>query len=365
MALVATLASGQGLVNGDQAVYLWEASQSGGPIRWTHVGYIFLLRVLPQLSSSGADYLSCVFFGGSIGLFAWREMSRGHSQLASIYLVFMVLPWAPFGEVDTAWFFLAVLAVLAPPVWGFLFAGLMVTVSPTALAGIPVLVWWRRDVRWLGAAFATLVLIVVSSGDWLWGTRGVLTGGWLSMPGRQLQSLMFPIFALVLLSPWATLQALLLGGVGLMAPADVPGHWWAGLVFARYLGEYFGTATRLKSRLVIGLLVFFALQSSLATRTTCCRLREETEALREVSGSLERGDAVVGSWSMTQRVQVHVPFLIPRRGESEVSEAFCRVTIRRLILLPGVQWPGEVLHEGKIRFVNGSDQRVKKGCEQR
>ncbi|MCB9678711.1 MAG: hypothetical protein H6737_26650 [Alphaproteobacteria bacterium] len=299
---LALLLVGAGPVNGDAAVYLDQIVDGDITARWTHAGFIMIFMMFRGVGDLSLllDVASVLASVVAIGAWGTALAERGGEMRAGWLLAGLVLPFAPFGEVDTLWLALCGLGFLAGPRAGAALLGLAVTVSPTALATIPWIVIRKQDSRWIGALVAVLVLTVVSQGGWWTGTRGVLTGGWAPDPLRNLPWLVVPLGMAVWAHAtgrarlrWADALAL----VGLLAPGDVPGFWIAALPLVSVgsaVDDRRGWAAMVA-------LVGMGMNTAAATHE---RVERETATIRSIAAEIGPGDAIVGPWSWGVRINL-------------------------------------------------------------
>jgi len=320
--VVGVALSGAGPVNGDAAVYAQQAVTGALTERWTHVGYVALLQMFSIFVDvhRAADLLSAVCAAAAIGLLGTRlatldpERESGSALLAGTLLAGLVLPWAPFGEVDPVWLACLGVGVLSDPRLGGLGLGAAVLISPTSLAAMPWIVIKYRDYRWV-APVAVLVLITgLSLGAYWTGNRGLATGGWSPDPVAHFQWLIVPI----LMGVRGVVPVDMLVLVGLLAPGDVPGHWVVAL-------PLIAEASRARDRLwwaAVAVLVGLGLQRTVETRD---RVLRETALIAEISKRITPAGQVVGPWSWGVRIAVattgesdgipHAPGRQPCEGE--------------------------------------------------
>jgi hypothetical protein len=200
----ALLALGSGPIDGDAAAYAvgrWNE-------RWTHAAYVLLLRIVDgDLLSWIACWLAAV------------GAARMGGRLAAAGTAAVLLPWAPFAEVEPLWIAAMVWAASGP--WWLAAVG--VAFSPTALLATP----WvgRRGV--LAGMAAVAVLTVISGGDWWYGPRGVAEA--VLLPGRTLAE--WGRWLPWALLPLADRRCVLLAPL-LLAPPDVPAWTLMGIAWS-------------------------------------------------------------------------------------------------------------------------------------
>jgi hypothetical protein len=205
----ALLALGTGPIDGDAAAYGVGAWNE----RWTHAAYVAALRVV---DGDVLSWLACWL--AAIGA------ARTGGRLAAAGTAAVLLPWAPFAEVEPLWIAAMVWAATGP--WWL--AALGVALSPTALLATP---WAGRRAVLAGMA-AVAVLTVVSGGAWFTGPRGVgeavlLPGRTLAEWGKWLPWALLPLAR----GRWWLLAPLVL------APPDVPAWLLVGIAWTMALGQ--------------------------------------------------------------------------------------------------------------------------------
>ncbi len=363
---------GAGPVNGDAAVYLYQAREGIFDERTIHIGYIALAALLRPLAGSalGAvmDGISCLALAGlalAAGLLARRQGGRG--LVALLVTAACALPVAPFAEVDLLWAALLALAAALPQRWAaaLLVAGAL-SVSPVALLGLPWVAWTRRDPWGPGAGLlAWLPLLAWCGSDWWLGPRGVLTAvavpsSWMRLCTAWGAALLLPgIAGLVLVGLQGLDRARALGAALAMVPffllvrnADVHawllGVLWLGLAAGQ--GALRWPVGRLLLWLPLVLQLGFSWRSAALERN---RIRQD-EALAARLAQRADGEKVVShSWTWGVR------YGLQRGGRpygdwcspGELDPAAQRI----LVLPPGTTIPGDwswhVGQDGVLRGV--------------
>lgn len=278
---------GSGTLGGDPVVYAAQARAGDLWSRPVHLGYLALANALAPLAGDALlrwlDAVSALAAAAIV-------LVVGRSTPSALAAAVVVLPLAPYAEVDLVWVALLVGASVAPPALGAALVASAVAVSPVALLATPWLFATTRDARPLaGALVAVGALTVASGGAWWAGDRGVLTAA-VWMPGRSLEA-----WARAL--PWLCLP-LYRGPVGplvatlplCLAPPDVPGWLVPGLAVARQVRG--GPA----------LVVAQAAVAALTLASTSATLRAEDRLLRRVAAEVGAGDGVVARWSDGVRI---------------------------------------------------------------
>jgi hypothetical protein len=313
--LPAGLALGSGPLNGDVAAYLTSPVTD----RWVHVPYAALARAVGAV---GLDLTSVVASAVIVALAARR------SSLAGLGAAAVLLPFAPFAEVDLPWVALAWAAVEVHP-W---FLGLAVAVSPSALLAAPWVV--ARTGRWdavLAAAAAVAVLTAASGGLWWTGERGVLHAGPL-LVGRGLGLWLAHL-------PWFVLLAAPRSGAGLawglplaLAPTDTP--LWL-------LPALAVVADAEPSRWVRLAVAAHWLGALLALGDRAARVRGENEVVATLASRWQPGDGLIAPWTWGARVAVAVsgdvygvPWHPPGRWLRDQEAVWCRDEPARVHHLP-------------------------------
>lgn len=341
---VGLVLAGSGTLGGDPVVYAAQAQAGDLWSRPVHLGYIALAHLLVPLAGESLlvwlDVVSALA-GAAIVLAA------GRSTTAALVAAAVVLPRAPFAEVDLLWVALLLHAIDAPWRRASLLVGLAVTVSPVALLALPWLVATSRDPRPLaGAGVAVLLLTLVSGGAWWTGDRGVWTAAVL-MPGRVVENwaLALPWLCIPLhRGPWAPLLAT----VPLwLAPPDVPTWLVPGLAIAR--------GARPARWLPLGQL---AIALAVLSWTTL-EVRREDRLLRGVAAELAPDDGVVARWSDGVRVSTFAtgdPYGLvwrpPDRPVRDQAARWCASPPERVAVLEG----------GGVRWEEGRAWHLRFGC---
>lgn len=230
---MALVQAGQGVLNGDAAIYAWQGEVGDWHARPVHLGWIGLANVLGALQlpvRAALDVCHVLIAALAVGGLARR------SWLSALLAACLLLPLASWAEVDVPW---AVAwlgaASLSGPVAALCLA-LSVSLSPTALLAVPALLALRPGQRWglcLATGLTLLALTAVSGGLWWTGGRGVLTTAGHAGPAGLL-ALLDPVLLTALALGahrlrWTWLWLLL----PMLAPADVPGWLPLGLLAAR------------------------------------------------------------------------------------------------------------------------------------
>jgi hypothetical protein len=327
---------GSGPLNGDAAAYAAQAASGTLDDRWTHAGYLLPAALLaplaglgPRAALLGMDLASWLAAALLVALGARRvERAGGDGALAGLGIAAVLLPWAPFGEVDLPW-----MAACSLPAPGM---ALAVAISPVALLAVTDL----RRLAW--ALGAVALLTALSAGDWWVGERGVLTSPG-PLPGRALQGLLLHLpWAMVLLSAKASLPVLAGALPLLLAPPDVP--VWA-LVGAR-LAEVAARAPHPWLRWAVALQLVLGAGEGTAR---IWRVRQEDRVVAEVAASLGPTDGLVAPWSWGARVAVArtgdpygIPWHPPGRWLRDQRRQWCEARPARILALP----PGE---DGQVR----------------
>jgi hypothetical protein len=175
VALVGLFCVGKGFANGDAAVYWHAGSQLDFTERSIHLGY---LVVAAGVRSPLALDLVSVAAAAATVVAAGRH--GGWSWFASAIVGCAVVPYAGYAEVDLLWTALLAWAVIAPARVGAALVAVAVSISPTALLALPIVVDQARPKAvWLlmGALGMVSLLTLVSGGDWWFGDRGVVAYG--------------------------------------------------------------------------------------------------------------------------------------------------------------------------------------------
>lgn len=286
--LVAGLAlGGSGTLGGDPVVYAAQARAGDLWSRPVHLGYLALANALAPLAGDALlrwlDAVSALAAAAVV-------LAVGRTTASALVAAAVVLPHAPFAEVDLVWVALLAWVPAVRPAVGAALVALAVAVSPVALLALPWLLATTRDARPLaGAAVAVLALTLVSGGDWWIGDRGVLTGAALA-PGRVAERWAWAL-------PWLGLPLYrgpagpLLSTLPLwLAPPDVPTALVPGLALA--------SGVRRASMLAWAQ----AAVGAFALASTTASVRAEDRLLREVAAELGPRDGVVARWSDGVRI---------------------------------------------------------------
>lgn len=334
-----------GPLNGDAAAYAAQVDSGALTERWTHAGYV----LAASLASRGASLLGAplpspllldlgsMFAAAMLVLWASSAAERegGDGRLAALCVAAVVLPHAPFGEVDLPWAALALLSQAAPAAFA-----LAVAISPTALLALPALCAARladgARVRALLAAalLSVLLLTILSQGAWWTGDRGVLRAGPL-MPGRSLGGLLLHVpWLVVLSSPRASLVTLSSGIPLLLAPPDVPvSIFLSSLVAARASRS---SSPLLRPAIVLQIAIAIG-QGAMAAHT----LREEQAVLRQVARTFSPGRGLVASFRWGARasylISGHpygIPWRAPDRFPREPRSSWCDLDLVQVAELP-------------------------------
>lgn len=346
---------GAGFLNGDAAAYVAQAQQGALLERPTHLGYVLLASLLGRFAGEALptwlDAVSALSAATLVGCLGTRGIGRALVAAA------VVLPMAPFAEVDLLWIALLALSLEARPAAAALCAGLAVSVSPVALLALP---WvgvargeWRAVVG--GATVAVLALTGISGFDWWVGHRGVLTSAVL-MPGRALESwaIGLPWLALPLVAPTRELGVRLLATLPLLlAPPDVPTWIVPGLVLAQGLREGVG---RPWAVVLLGLQVGL---SGARLGSAVGEVRSEHAVLVALADELGPEDGLIARWSVGARVSFLAtgdPYgLLWRSADRPVRDQaarWCRAQPDRVA----------VFEDGAARWEDGGPWHERFGC---
>ncbi|MEM6926238.1 MAG: hypothetical protein AAF602_04885 [Myxococcota bacterium] len=292
---------GRGYLNGDIAAYCAQAWAGDLTDRSVHLGYIAGAAALAPLAGSalpGVLDLANVLAAG-LAAVAVTRLTPAAPWTAGLATIGILLPWAPFAEVDVPWIALVLTAAAGAPGAA---AG-AVFLSPTALLALPWVALRRRGVGPLvEGALAVAVLTGLSGGDWWWGERGVLQPRSFLI-GRNLGSWLATVPWLVVLTGrpgrWRDLVGL---GPLLLAPADVPAPALVAIaVVSTTQGRTRGSLHRVaRSVAIAAVLATGLLQASLRA----ARVTHEHAAILEVLRSFEPGDGLVAPFTWGARASV-------------------------------------------------------------
>ncbi len=344
VALVGLAFVGAGYVNGDAAAY---AAQGWAGDLWgraTHVGYVAVAAALAPLAG---DHLPVALdVVGVLAMAAAAAVASRRLPLLGLATVAVLLPWAPFAEVDPLWVALVVLARAGVPAA----LALAVAVSPVALLTVPWLVLARRSpAPVLEGAAAVVLLTAGSAGAWWTGPRGVLTHDTL-LPGRTaaawgtgLPWLWGAALAVAggpralrpLAAPLAALLPLL------VVPPDVPAWLVGGLVVGEALAEAHARAEgRVRRLLAAAVGAQLLLAGGLAAHRAA-RVREEAAVVRRVVDAWQPGDGLVAPWTWGARVAVTatgdpygLPWHPPGRFLRDQARQWADADVQRVHRLP-------------------------------
>ena len=295
VALLGWLGSGSGPVNGDAAVYLWQASNEVFLERTVHLGYIVLIWAI---GPDASDLLTCVSAAGlCLGAARWRQ-----SWVAALIVGAAVLPLASFAEVDVPWACAVSWILASKRRWVAAgWAAVAMSLSPLTLLALPWVLTQRRD-GWILASslFSVWVLTVVGSGDWWIGGRGVLHGPPL-LPGRTAESWLLhaPWLALPLAWSRALPPQILAMLPLLLAPPDV-GGW---LIGALCLGGLASESTPQRSTAAAVLLATCAWGLFLR-QEALHQTRTENAQIAAIVEQMGPTDGLVSSWSVGVRASI-------------------------------------------------------------
>ncbi len=286
--------AGAGFLNGDAAVYAWQGQNGHWQERSTHL----LWNAWSCLVGGRPLWLDLTHV--VCGVFAVHAVGRvaEHRALGMSYAALMLLPWAPYAEVDLPW----VAAIAAAVMVGSTLSSsvlvvLAVGLSPTALLAVPWLAVRRRSMAPVVAAvLAVLGVMAVSRGEWWWGERGVWNA--TLHPGQTIENwawmllLTAPAWFGNRLPRWETVACLPL----LLAPSDVPAWWvWGVAVAMVSVPSPRNMGVRLAWLAAVSLGTGFGVHGGV--------IRDEIRVARAVE-SVELGDSLMGSWSLAVRVSL-------------------------------------------------------------
>lgn len=296
--LVALAWIGRGYVNGDIAAYVAQAWAADLSDRVVHVGYVAMATALSPLVGRDLPWALDVVNVGCAALASALSTRLGGGVWTGLAAVTLLLPWAPFAEVDVPW----MAAVIASAVGVPGASALAVLVSPTALLALPWAAWHRRHLGPLVEAAAVVaVLTVASSGAWWWGERGVLQPHvWL--PGRQFGIWLVTVPWLLVITgrPWRALPPLLALLPLLLAPADVPVAPLVGIVMTAAALHAPPRLRGLRAVVLAGL----AGLAIVATQTRADRVSAEHETLLALLRRFDPGDGLVAPFTWGARAAV-------------------------------------------------------------
>jgi len=296
---------GQGYYNGDIAAYCAQAWSGDLHDRVVHVGYTTLAWALGVISGRALPWsldvvnVLCAGLGAAAATrLADRTGDRAAVGLAAVALL---LPWAPFAEVDVPWIALVLAAAAGLP--GA--AAAAVAISPTALLALPWVAMRRGGPGPLiEGALAVAALTALSGGGWWWGDRGVLQPRPLLI-GRNLGSWLATVPWLVVLTGSLRPLPRSLGGLAplLLAPADVPA---APLVSIAAVAAALDHRARddLARTARVGALVWLVVGGVVATERRAERVAEEHVTILRVLRRLAPGDGLVAPFTWGARAAV-------------------------------------------------------------
>lgn len=348
---------GVGFTNGDAAAYAAQAATGELADRSVHLGYLagaawLASRVadLPRaldLVSAAASALA-VLFAAPVA-----RAGGGLPGIAAFAAAAVILPLAPFAEVDPVWLALVVLARALPGWSAALPMAAAVLVSPTALLAVPWAGWGdgpRLRGIVVGAAVAVVALSVATGGDWWFGARGVLETP-LPNPGRAAQAwgraLPWALVPLALVARGTAFEALSWIPL-LLAPPDVPAWVLPGwsLAFRAAHG-----APRVPLEAVAGLLGIQLAIGGFSAWAAHRRVAEDDAVAHEVAAALGPDDGLVAPFTWGARVSVLAtgdPYGLrwrpPEGFLRDQRAAWCGTRLGRVAVLPpgpdGVAWLG-------------------------
>lgn len=346
---------GVGFVNGDAAAYAAQAMAGDLADRSVHVGYLAgaawlaarvtdLPRALDLASSAFAA--AAVALAGAVG-----RSEGGLPAVAALGAAAVILPLAPFAEVDPVWLALVLLARSLPGRWSAAPMAAAVLVSPVALLAVPWAGWGdgaRLRAALAGAALAVVAVTAWSGGDWWVGARGVLDAPW-PQPDRVLdrwgRALPWALLPLALAARGTAFEALAWLPL-LLAPADVPTWvlpgWSLALRASRGAPSVpvEGVGALLAIQLAIG---------GFATWAARDRVVAEDVVVREVAAALGPDDGLVAPFTWGARVSVVAsgsPYALrwrpPEGFLRDQQGPWCDRPLDRVAVLPpgprGVAW---------------------------
>lgn len=336
--------AGSGWLNGDAAAYAAQGWAGDVTDRWTHVGYALIAVAAAPWAG---PHLPLLLDGLGVAMAVAAAVGAGRGveargELAALGTIAVLLPWAPFAEVDLVWIAALVWATLG--VRGAVAVG--VSVSPVALLALPWVALRRCSLAPLLEGAATVLLLtVLSAGAWWIGERGVLRGPPLR-PARTLAAWGTALPGLLVLCGllqggvawWRSdrgREAVASGGgtgperpgpertgpgqeappgrtgpglggwVGVLAllplalaPADVPAWLLAWIALACTIARR-GPAT-LAGALIVGQLGLGILEVEQRAE----RVRSEARIVAHVAASLGPADALIAPWTWGARVSV-------------------------------------------------------------
>ncbi len=361
LTLAALVHVGGGPVNGDAAVYQYQAARGILDERTIHAGYVAIAAALQPLAGGSLgvalDALGCL----CLGLFAWAagrlaERAGGDGRAAALYAGAALVTFAPFAEVDLPWGAALAAGTAAGPLWlaGPLLA-LAVSISPIALIALPWAAWtrgggtragWTRG--WMAAALGLVLwapLLVWCWADWWGGPRGVLAtqppSSWVRLGLQWIRQLLLPGAMAALLAGVAHAERrhwIAAGLAGLPAfllvrHADVPGWIPLALVAATLVG----IGARRWPWSPALLWIPLALQAAAGLWQTERRyqeVRRDNDRVEALAAEAPEDAAVAASWTWGVRYGV-LRTGDPYRGWISYEDALARPPARVFVLPPG------------------------------
>lgn len=320
VSLVGVAGAGAGPVNGDAAIYAWQAAEGVFDERPVHLAYVLLAWVLKDLGPSplwSLDVLSAVAAGALVAMAGtWARREGGDEGVGALAAAAIVLPLAPFAEVDLPWAALILGAGLvrsrgsAAALWA-----LAVALSPAAWLGLPVALRARTRhpldgghlVVLLAAGVAVIGLQTALFGAALWtGPRGLLATPLTLDPARAMavgSGLAAAAWLPVLFAGRRALLLLATAAGALLAPPDVP--VWLIAVGPLGVAAGLGVARWPRSRWPI--LLVLALDLASETRWVYADVlatQADNARIAEVARALGDEEVLVAPWSWGVRVSL-------------------------------------------------------------
>ncbi|MEN0063262.1 MAG: hypothetical protein AAGA48_14000 [Myxococcota bacterium] len=327
---------GSGFLNGDIAAYCAQGWTADLADRTVHLGYTALATLLAPLAGHTLPiWLDLVNLVAAVVLItAATRLHQGDRRTLGLAAAAVVLPWAPFAEVDVPWMALVMASAAGVPGC----AALAVAVSPTALLALPWVASERRALAPLAeGVMAVGLLTVISGGSWWTGPRGVLEPRSFLI-GRNFGTWVATIpWLVVLTGRWHRVGRPLLFALPLLfAPADVP----AGVLVAiatTTTALIEPSLTPLGRVARVGAVSWLLVWAFFETQTRAERIRTEQAQIMAVLRAFEPGDGLVAPFTWGARAAVLAtgdPYGLPWHPEGR----FLRDQATPWALVDGTIW---------------------------